>query len=920
VSSDAIKPWRHIFGGQRGYLCLFSGYRTEADELEDTESRYFVFPDQTEEAARYATEESAAGREAYFCAHLLHARRRVKENAEAIATLWCELDGAEVPNGKLKPTAVVESSPGHYHVYWRLTDMVSPEVAERLNRKLAHHIGADTSGFDLTQLLRVPGTVNYKYEDRPVVRLLDIEPGRAYAPAELDELLPPFSQNGHLASRDGIGGSPVVLDAEGMKVWCGEKPKLKADRQVDRSASLMKIGRVLYDAGANRAVIVDALRERDAALGWRCYTDRADADVRYQEIVDELEKNGRNARLTFGEKPEESAGQKDERCNQADRLIGYALEDARALFVDQHGAPHALRDGEPVPLNSRCYSWLRRLMWQQEERAVNGEYLKTAAGTLAAHAEFSGDVRELHTRAAWYEDALYYELGPGRVIKVSAGGWGFESNSPVLFRRFPNLKPLPDPGHGASVEDLAEYANLKTNRDKRLFTAYAVTLLLPHVGRPILSASGAMGSGKTTLGRLLKRLLDPTAPETVRFDPRDFLQKASHAYIVMLDNQNTIPEWAADTLCRLVTGEADSKRRLYTDDEDVIIELRRAVLLNGINVPTDRGDVLDRSLVVELERIPDGERRTEEELWERFETEHPKLLGALFSVLAEAIALKPSLKLSRRPRLADWGEYAAAVYEIMGWGAEQFLEDWDEVVKVQNQATLDGSPVAQAIIKFMQERSEYTGTSSELHSKLKPMAATLGVDVDRDKAWPKSARWLWRRIKEVLPLLVAAGIEARRLEDRSGSKITLRKAPKNDATNATEGGNPITKPKTDGNSKGSNATANATAGESNATGGNTAESNATPNTTRNVDTYADSGNSGISGNRSGGFSERLSAFLQEPPPWYIRQAEECAQQGAPKRLLKPLAAAVAYHVLGNTHRWPEILPHLEAALKEGGVA
>ncbi len=40
------------------------------------------------------------------------------------------------------------------------------------------------------------------------------------------------------------------------------------------------------------------------------------------------------------------------------------------------------------------------------------------------------------------------------------------------------------------------------------------------------------------------------------------------------------------------------------------------------------------------------------------------------------------------------GEHAAAVYEVMGWGAEQFLEDWDEVVKVQGQATLDGSPVA----------------------------------------------------------------------------------------------------------------------------------------------------------------------------------------------------------------------------------
>src|SRR5215217_4067283 len=212
-----------------------------------------------------------------------------------------------------------------------------------------------------------------------------------------------------------------------------------------------------------------------------------------------------------------------------------------------------------------------------------------------------------------------------------------------------------------------------------------------------------------------------------------------HAYVVMLDNQNTIPEWAADTTCRLVTGEADSKRRLYTDDEDVIIELRRAVILNGINVPTERSDVLDRSLVVELERISDGDRKTEDEIWERFAQEHPRLLGALFDVLSKAIALKGSIKLSRRPRLADWGEYAASVYEVMGWGAETFLKDWDEVVQVQNQATLDGSPVAQAILKFMEDKEEHAATSSEMHSKLKVVAAQLGVDVDRDKAWPKSA-------------------------------------------------------------------------------------------------------------------------------------------------------------------------------------
>src|SRR5215204_3510068 len=537
---------------------------------------------------------------------------------------------------------------------------------------------------------------------------------------------------------------------------------------------------------------------------------------------------------------ERKAEEKEERRNQADRLIGYALEDVQELFVDQHGAPHALLASEAVPLTSRCYSWLRRLMWEEEGRSVSSEYLKMAAGTLSAHAEFSGEIQELYTRAAWHEGTLYYDLRPGKVVRVGPGGWTFEAKPPVLFRRYVNLKALPDPEVGGSLDVLDGLVNLKSERDRRLFKAYLVTLPLEHVGRPIFNASGAMGSGKTTFQRLIKRLLDPTAPETVRFDPRDFLQKAMHAFIVMLDNQNTIPEWASDTLCRLVTGEADSKRRLYTDDEDFIIELRRAALLNGINVPTDRSDVLDRSLVVELERIPDGDRKTEEQIWELFAREHPGLLGALFDTLSKAIALKPSLKLSRRPRLADWGEYAASVYEVMGWGAEQFLSDWDEIIKLQNRSTLDGSPVAQAIIKFMEDRERFEGSSTELHKKLENIAEEIGVSIVRDKAWPKSARWLWRRIQEVVPLLVGVGIEASRERDEAGTTIALRRVPTNDASDASRDHKRVDKPDTAGDTDPDDARSNARH-----------TSNASANASRNPAETADSGSTDNTGNRFG---------------------------------------------------------------------
>jgi hypothetical protein len=58
------------------------------------------------------------------------------------------------------------------------------------------------------------------------------------------------------------------------------------------------------------------------------------------------------------------------------------------------------------------------------------DYLKTATGALAAHAEFSGEIRELHARAAWQDGVLSYELGSGRVVRVDASEWRPELPEP----------------------------------------------------------------------------------------------------------------------------------------------------------------------------------------------------------------------------------------------------------------------------------------------------------------------------------------------------------------------------------------------------------------------------------------------------------------------------------------------------------
>jgi hypothetical protein len=179
----------------------------------------------------------------------------------------------------------------------------------------------------------------------------------------------------------------VKLGAEGLRVFRGDAPKVKADGtgEVDRSATLMKIGRVLYDAGANRTVLVAALRERDLAFYKKYTYNRDGGEAEYHRIVDKLEEEGRNARVKWRSKAHSedvleiasSSGVLEGKGNQADRLVGYALESGAELFRDHLGMPHVLVGGEAIPLNSRSHNWLRGLLWEAEGRSVSGEALKT---------------------------------------------------------------------------------------------------------------------------------------------------------------------------------------------------------------------------------------------------------------------------------------------------------------------------------------------------------------------------------------------------------------------------------------------------------------------------------------------------------------------------------------------------------------
>ena len=192
--SATLTLWQHIYGEQTGYLCLFSGQRAAPDEqrLDDPRQEWYRWPNDADRAETDLLRLSAMGRETYTCAHLLTERVRSAKTAAPVWTLYADLDGAPVPATFPQPTALVESSPERHQGYWRLTRGLPPEQAEALNQRLTRAIGADPSGYDLTQVLRPPGTTSYKRAAPFVVRLVHLDAARTVDPDELARLLPPL--------------------------------------------------------------------------------------------------------------------------------------------------------------------------------------------------------------------------------------------------------------------------------------------------------------------------------------------------------------------------------------------------------------------------------------------------------------------------------------------------------------------------------------------------------------------------------------------------------------------------------------------------------------------------------------------------------------------------------------------------------
>lgn len=511
--------------------------------------------------------------------------------------------------------------------------------------------------------------------------------------------------------------------------------------------------------------------------------DPANFKARLQELIDNArpldqsdveagnKAGGRNPTIDQDPSTEQQIG-----GSIADRALCYVEQEGVELFTDRHGeACMTFRNLNDLMETSavRSGSGQRFIIWlfyKAEGKGLPADSVKTVQSTLEAKAHFEGVRKETYLRVAALGEDNLYDLGNGQTVTFSRDGWSISQDSQVAFRRYDHQAVQVTPLSGGSLDEFFELLNMSDPRQILLLKTYLVAALFPGSAMPILIVYGEQGSAKSMLLKFLKCLLDPselltmTAPES----PKEFIQIASHHRVVFFDNCSSLPEWLSDALCRFCTGDGFSKRRLYFDDSDFIYSIQGLAGVNGINMVGTKPDLLDRSIVVQLDTIPSSKRLPESDLWKKFESLRPQILGSMFEVAVQALnsSIDPSAN-EDLPRLADFAIRGMAIADSLDKAPGEFSNAYWSNVGLQNEIALEESPIAQSVLHLMKSCSAWSGTPTKLLVDLEHGANELHIST-KASWWPKGPSILSKRLEQVIPNLRRVGIHAMRRRSDGG--------------------------------------------------------------------------------------------------------------------------------------------------------
>lgn len=430
--------------------------------------------------------------------------------------------------------------------------------------------------------------------------------------------------------------------------------------------------------------------------------------------------------------------------------------------------------------STKAIAWLKSSYYDEYGYIYANDTYKNALDLLYSVTIFNQDTLEenVFKRVAQIDDTIYYDLcnrewEAVRITKENIEIIKLGSQTPLFLRTRRNreqVKPIINPNVDA-FKQLIDLLKIPIELQK-LFKIHIISFFLEGYPMPIMAITGEQGSIKSTITQSVKRIIDPSGEKfednTNKMpEESDDLNLAIFAnYCSAFDNISSFSHEVSDDLCRAVTGQLYTKRELYTDIDEVLLAFKRKIILNGIAPNLENGDLLERTIIYQVEPITEDQRITLKEYEKEFNTILPFILGQCFITLQKALTLYPELEksLKKLPRMSDFSVWGEAISQALGNESNEFLEIYRNTLTANYLDAAESHAIVEYIVSLINDNTKlpYRKKLSEFYIDLKNFATNKGYDVNSQfTLFPRHHNKIRQHIKRVNPFIRNAGFDVR---------------------------------------------------------------------------------------------------------------------------------------------------------------
>ncbi len=298
-------------------------------------------------------------------------------------------------------------------------------------------------------------------------------------------------------------------------------------------------------------------------------------------------------------------------------------------------------------------------------------------------------------------------------------------------------------------------SGITVDQQRKALIVWMFALAFPDLqpAKPILLVEGNYGSGKTSVVTQIQLVLMGIENSMIlqRNKEDDFGVVLQRAPIALFDNTDSYIDWVPDAIAAYTTLGQWNKRKLFTDDENMIIKPHAFIAVTSRNPASfRREDVADRCVILHLER-----RATftdVHELRQQMLADRPQLLGEYIWWLGKIVAeLRRASAQPRKPeiyRMAGFAAFGRIVGRVLGWADEDVDKLMNALQGERDAFISEEDPLCDLLTKWIAYKPKQgpanrgrVMTANQLHSELESFALMASI------TWESSPRLLAQKLK-----------------------------------------------------------------------------------------------------------------------------------------------------------------------------